>query len=107
MSTRIEIKYSELVKQAVIDAFKKLHPRDEIKNLVMFVVWVGSIRTTMFLFLPQQFTSFNIQICVLAVVHLPVRQLCGSDGRRPRQGARRRAAQDAHENDGPQACEGE
>jgi hypothetical protein len=28
MSTKIEIKYSELVRQAVIDAFKKLHPRD-------------------------------------------------------------------------------
>jgi len=64
MSTKIEIKYSNLVRQAVIDAFKKLHPRDEIKNLVMFVVWVGSILTTVFLFLPQQCTSFNIQICV-------------------------------------------
>ena len=34
MSTKVEFKYSELFKQAVIDAFKKLHPRDEIKNLV-------------------------------------------------------------------------
>ena len=64
MSTKIEIKYSELVRQAVIDAFKKLHPRDEIKNLVMFVVWVGSIMTTIFLFLPRQFTLFNVQICL-------------------------------------------
>jgi K+-transporting ATPase ATPase B chain len=64
MSTKIEIQYSELVQQAVIDAFKKLNPRDEIKNLVMFVVWVGSIMTTIFLFLPHQFTSFNIQICL-------------------------------------------
>jgi K+-transporting ATPase ATPase B chain len=52
------------VGQAAIDALKKLHPRDEIKNLVMFVVWVGSIMTTVFLFLPHQFTSFNIQICL-------------------------------------------
>ena len=41
MSTKVEIKYSELVRQAIIDSFKKLNPRDEIKNLVMFVVWLG------------------------------------------------------------------
>ena len=64
MSTKIEIKYSELVRQAVIDAFKKLHPRDEIKNLVMFVVWVGSIWTTLILFMPGQCTGFNVQICI-------------------------------------------
>ena len=64
MSTRIEIKYSELVKQAVIDAFKKLHPRDEIKNLVMFVVWVGSIWTTAILFTTGGCNLFNVQICL-------------------------------------------
>jgi len=63
MSTKIEFKYSELFKQAVIDAFKKLHPREEIKNLVMFVVWLGSIWTTVILFLPGQFNLFNVQIC--------------------------------------------
>src|SRR5580692_277537 len=63
MSTKVEFKYSELFKQAVIDSFKKLHPRDEIKNLVMFVVWIGSIWTTVFLFLPGQFNLFNVQIC--------------------------------------------
>jgi len=64
MSTKIEIKYSDLVRQAVIDAFKKLHPRDEVKNLVMFVVWVGSIITTIILFMPGRCTSFNLQICL-------------------------------------------
>jgi len=64
MSTKIEIQYSQLVRQAVIDAFKKLNPRDEIKNLVMFVVWVGSVWTTFFMFLPGQFNLFNIQICL-------------------------------------------
>ena len=64
MSTKIEIKYSELVRQAVIDAFKKLNPRDEIKNLVMFVVWVGSIWTTIILFPPGGCTLFNVQICL-------------------------------------------
>ena len=64
MSTRIEIKYSELVRQAVIGAFKKLHPRDEIKNLVMFVVWLGSIWTTIILFTAGGLNSFNVQICL-------------------------------------------
>ena len=64
MTTKIEIKYSELVRQAVFDAFKKLNPRDEIKNLVMFVVWIGSIWTTLILFMPGQCTGFNVQICI-------------------------------------------
>ena len=64
MSTKIETKYSELVQQAVIDAFKKLNPRDEIKNLVMFVVWVGAIWTTLILFMPGRCTGFNVQICI-------------------------------------------
>src|ERR1700677_4937888 len=63
MSTKVEFKYSALFRQAVIDAFKKLHPKDEIKNLVMFVVWVGSIWTTIILFLPGQCNRFNVQIC--------------------------------------------
>jgi len=63
MSTRVEFKYSQLFRQAVIDSFKKLHPRDEIKNLVMFVVWLGSIWTTIILFMPGQCNLFNIQIC--------------------------------------------
>jgi K+-transporting ATPase ATPase B chain len=63
MSTKIEFSYKTLFRQAAIDAFKKLHPRDEIKNLVMFVVWLGSIWTTIILFLPGQFNLFNVQIC--------------------------------------------
>ncbi len=64
MSTKLEVKYSSLVKQAVLDSFKKLDPRDEIKNLVMFVVYIGSIWTTIFLFLPGKFSGFNLQICL-------------------------------------------
>ena len=64
MSTRIEIKHSELAKQAIIGAFRKLDPRDEIKNLVMFVVYVGSIWTTVVLFTPGGCTLFNVQICL-------------------------------------------
>src|SRR5580700_4597517 len=63
MSTRVEFNYSKLFRRAVIDAFKKLNPRDEIKNLVMFVVWLGSIWTTVILFLPGQCNLFNVQIC--------------------------------------------
>src|SRR5271170_6717744 len=62
MSTTFKIEYSSLVRQAVIDSFKKLNPRDEIKNLVMFVVWLGSILTTVWLFV--DFSSFNLQICL-------------------------------------------
>src|SRR5476649_695989 len=63
MSTKVAFSYKTLAGQAVIESFKKLHPRDEVKNLVMFVVWLGSIATTIFLFLPGQFNSFNVQIC--------------------------------------------
>jgi len=63
MSTKVEFSYKALFRQAALDAFKKLHPKDEIKNLVMFVVWLGSIWTTLILFLPGQFNLFNVQIC--------------------------------------------
>jgi len=62
MSTTFTVNYSSLLRQAVIGAFKKLHPRDEIKNLVMFVVWLGSILTTLWLFV--DFSGFNLQICL-------------------------------------------
>jgi K+-transporting ATPase ATPase B chain len=64
MSTKAEIKYSPLVRQAIIDSFKKLNPMDEFKNLVMFVVYVGAIWTTLYLFWPANRTGFNIQVCV-------------------------------------------
>jgi len=37
----------EIVKQAVVDSFKKLSPQQQMKNPVMFVVWVGSVLTTL------------------------------------------------------------
>jgi len=37
----------DIVKQAVVDSFKKLSPQQQMKNPVMFVVWVGSILTTL------------------------------------------------------------
>ncbi|MDK9700705.1 MAG: potassium-transporting ATPase subunit KdpB [bacterium] len=35
------------LKQAVVDSFRKLNPRTQIRNPVMFVVFVGSILTTL------------------------------------------------------------
>src|ERR1044072_2306733 len=36
-----------IVGQAVIDSFRKLSPRRQVRNPVMFVVYVGSILTTL------------------------------------------------------------
>jgi hypothetical protein len=35
-----------LVRQALMDAVKKLSPRVQWRNPVMFIVWVGSVLTT-------------------------------------------------------------
>jgi K+-transporting ATPase ATPase B chain len=35
-----------LVRQAIVDALKKLNPREQVRNPVMFTVYVGSIFTT-------------------------------------------------------------
>jgi K+-transporting ATPase ATPase B chain len=39
-----------IVKQAVVDSFVKLNPRQQMKNPVMFVVWIGSVLTTALFF---------------------------------------------------------
>jgi len=36
-----------LIRQALIDSFKKLSPRVQWHNPVMFIVWVGSVMTTL------------------------------------------------------------
>src|SRR5512143_4052889 len=36
-----------IVKRAAIDSFKKLKPRNQVRNPVMFVVFVGSVLTTL------------------------------------------------------------
>ncbi len=40
----------EIINQALIDSFRKLLPRQQMKNPVMFVVYVGSILTTILFF---------------------------------------------------------
>ena len=46
----IPLFHREIVRQAVADAFKKLHPRAMLKNPVMFVTEVGAVITTVALF---------------------------------------------------------
>ncbi|SMF17249.1 K+-transporting ATPase ATPase B chain [Pseudogulbenkiania subflava DSM 22618] len=36
-----------LVKPAIVDSFRKLSPRAQLRNPVMFVVWIGSVLTTL------------------------------------------------------------
>ena len=36
-----------IIRQAILDACRKLDPRHQIKNPVMFVVWIGSVLTTL------------------------------------------------------------
>ena len=36
-----------IIRQAIVDACRKLDPRHQIKNPVMFVVWAGSVLTTL------------------------------------------------------------
>ncbi len=36
-----------LVRTAIVDSFRKLDPRQQVRNPVMFTVWVGSVLTTL------------------------------------------------------------
>src|SRR5579862_3400020 len=57
-----------IVKRAVVDSFKKLDPRLVAKNPVMFVVEVGSVITTYYIF--KEFITgatdkwFVLQVCL-------------------------------------------
>ena len=37
---------TSIVRQAIVDSFRKLTPQRQVRNPVMFVVYVGSIFTT-------------------------------------------------------------
>ena len=50
----------ELIRPAILDSFKKLDPRVQWQNPVMFVVLLGSVATTAFTF--AHFSSFNVQL---------------------------------------------
>jgi K+-transporting ATPase ATPase B chain len=40
----------EALGEALVDSFRKLSPRDQVRNPVMFVVYVGAILTTILFF---------------------------------------------------------
>ena len=88
-----------IVKRAASTRCVKLDPRTLAKNPVMFVVEVGSVLTTI-LFVRDLGSSTRQRERVrrprrrVPVVHRAVRQLRRGDGRGPRQGAGRDAAQD-------------
>src|SRR6202008_1637898 len=44
---RLKLFESRLVVPAIADAFRKLHPMTQLRSPVMFVVYVGSIITTL------------------------------------------------------------
>src|SRR4029078_7797188 len=55
----------KLVRPAIFDALKKLHPRLMIKNPVMFVTMVGAVLTTAGIFTPTaKDRGFILQLAV-------------------------------------------
>lgn len=51
----------------IVDSFKKLHPKDQLRNPVMFIVFLGGILTSGIVLaeaLTSSFSSFNFQIAV-------------------------------------------
>ena len=52
----------KIVRRAVVDALLKLNPRKMMGNPVMFVVEIGSVITTVMLFLGEPHFKFNLQI---------------------------------------------
>ncbi|MFA9216954.1 MAG: potassium-transporting ATPase subunit KdpB [Sphingomonadaceae bacterium] len=47
---KLQLFDSELLMPAIVDSFRKLHPRVQVRSPVMFVVYVGSIITTLLYF---------------------------------------------------------
>ncbi len=52
----------KIVRRAVVDALLKLNPRKMMGNPVMFVVEIGSVITSVMLFLGEPHFKFNLQI---------------------------------------------
>ena len=96
-----------IVRQAVIDSFRKLSPRVQARNPVMFVVLIGSVLTTISSSRPRRLDVGGEPLrrtrCRVVVVHRAVRQLRRGDGRRPWQGAGGDVAQDPCGDDGESA----
>ena len=98
MSTKARSLFdTAIVRRALVDSFYKLDPRREIRNPVMFTVYVGSILTTGLWILSLEYgrrgtVVVHLRRLDLAVVHRAVCQFCRSHGRGARQGPGRLAA---------------
>ena len=88
---------AQIVRRAIVDSFRKLHPRTMARNPVMFVVEIGSVLTTLSLLQHVVTgggeTRLRAADYLLAVADGAVRQFRRGDGRRARQGTGGHAAQ--------------
>ena len=96
----------EIVRRAIGDSFRKLDPRVQLRNPVMFVVLVGAAVTTVEFVRspagqqPRRRPRLHPADRHLALVHRALRQLRRGDGRGARQGPGRHPAQDPHRRPG-------
>ena len=72
---------------AIMDSFKKLDPRHQIKNPVMFVVLVGSVLTTGLIMdtslgevMVRAGAGFILAISFMVMVYHCFREFCGGHG---------------------------
>ena len=70
----------DIVVRALIDSFKKLDPRVQVRNPVMFVVEIGALITTV-TWLIQVFGGKPLGGCRAGVVHVHDLDLAVADGR--------------------------
>lgn len=56
------VKWKDILIPAVSDAFKKLHPRVQYKNPVMFITLIGAVFTTVLVV--RRFSAFEFQIAL-------------------------------------------
>src|ERR1700720_286399 len=58
-----------IVRRAIVDSFKKLNPRTQARNPVMFIVLVGAVWTTILFFrdLPNGSASDNVFVGAVAI----------------------------------------
>lgn len=75
MATKISIWNFEIIKTAIRDSFRKLSPRNQIRNPVMFTVYISSILTSIIcihsIFIPDEApTLFILTITILLWITL-------------------------------------
>ena len=89
---------AELLQRALLDSLRKFDPRVQIRNAVMFVVWLGAWVTLLLTVDPVLFgpssASRAYNAAVTGILVVTVRQSGRGVGGRPRQGACRRPAPD-------------